>query len=82
MVLKDPCYELSDAKPKDIPAMIPKILNLIRMIWVNSEFYKTRERLTGILKKVRVPTIERLYKIRPELKIVVCHLPTQHFNLG
>ncbi|ESP04959.1 hypothetical protein LOTGIDRAFT_184938 [Lottia gigantea] len=52
MVLKDPCHELSDSKPKDIPAMIPKILNLIRMIWVNSEFYKTRERLTGILKKV------------------------------
>lgn len=52
MVLKDPCYELSDAKPAQIPAMIPKILNLIRMIWVNSEFYKTRERLTGILKKV------------------------------
>lgn len=53
MVLKDPCYELSEAKPKDIPGMLPKILNMIRMIWVNSEFYKTRERLTGILKKVK-----------------------------
>lgn len=52
LVLKDPCYELSEAKPKDIPAMLPKILNTIRFIWVNSEFYKTRERLTGILKKV------------------------------
>jgi len=54
MVLKDPCYELSEAKPKDIPGLLPKILNTIRMIWVNSEFYKTRERLTGILKKVRI----------------------------
>lgn len=52
LVLKDPCYELSEAKPKDVPAMLPKILNTIRFIWVNSEFYKTRERLTGILKKV------------------------------
>ena len=51
-VLKDPCHDLADAHPKDIPPMLPKILNLVRMIWVNSEFYKTRERLTGILRKV------------------------------
>ncbi|KAK3095642.1 hypothetical protein FSP39_017066 [Pinctada imbricata] len=59
MVLKDPCYELSEAKPKDIPAMLPKILNMIRFIWVNSEFYKTRERLTGILKKMSNEIIRR-----------------------
>ncbi|XP_053403796.1 dynein axonemal heavy chain 2-like isoform X5 [Mercenaria mercenaria] len=59
LVLKDPCYELADAKPSQIPAMIPKILNLIRMIWVNSEFYKTRERLTGILKKLSNEIIRR-----------------------
>ncbi|KAL4220766.1 Dynein heavy chain 2 [Mactra antiquata] len=59
MVLKDPCYELADGKPSQIPAMIPKILNLIRMIWVNSEFYKTRERLTGILKKLSNEIIRR-----------------------
>ena len=41
-VLKDPCADLADAKPADIPNTLPKILNLIRMIWVNSEFYKTR----------------------------------------
>jgi len=52
LVLKDPCHELADAHPKDIPPMLPKILNLIRMIWVNSEFYNTKERLTGILRKV------------------------------
>ncbi|XP_046574741.1 LOW QUALITY PROTEIN: dynein axonemal heavy chain 2-like [Haliotis rubra] len=59
MVLKDPCHELTDAKPKDIPVLLPKILNLIRMIWVNSEFYKTRERLTGILKKMSNEIIRR-----------------------
>ncbi|KAJ8310645.1 hypothetical protein KUTeg_012510 [Tegillarca granosa] len=62
MVLKDPCYELSEAHPKDIPAMLPKILNTIRMIWVNSEFYKTRERLTGILKKLSNEIINRCCK--------------------
>nr|KAG5688710.1 hypothetical protein BaRGS_029536 [Batillaria attramentaria] len=58
-VLKDPCHELADAKPADIPRMLPKILNLIRMIWVNSDFYKTRERLTGILKKMSNEIIRR-----------------------
>ncbi|XP_064639639.1 dynein axonemal heavy chain 2-like isoform X2 [Lineus longissimus] len=62
LVLKDPCFELADAKPKDIPVMIPKILNLIRMIWVNSEFYKTRERLTGILRKLSNEIIRRCCK--------------------
>ena len=52
MILKDPCLDLSEAHPKDVHPMLPKILGLIRMIWVNSEFYKTRERLTGILRKV------------------------------
>ncbi|XP_021360073.1 dynein heavy chain 2, axonemal-like isoform X4 [Mizuhopecten yessoensis] len=62
MVLKDPCFELSESKPKDIPAMLPKILGTIRMIWVNSEFYKTRERLTGILKKMSNEIIRRCCK--------------------
>ena len=61
-VLKDPCHDLADGKPKDIPAMIPKILNLIRMIWVNSEFYKSRERLTGILRKLSNEIIRRCCK--------------------
>ena len=32
--------------------MLSKILNIIRMIWMNSEHYKSRERLTGLLRKV------------------------------
>ncbi|WAR21953.1 DYH2-like protein [Mya arenaria] len=40
LVLKDPCYELADAKPSQIPAMIPKILNLIRMIWLSNEIIR------------------------------------------
>ena len=51
-VLKDPCHELTETRPCDIPKHLPKILSLIRMIWINSEFYKSREALTGIFKKV------------------------------
>ncbi|BFZ00250.1 hypothetical protein BsWGS_03289 [Bradybaena similaris] len=58
-ILKDPCHELADAKPKDIPKLLPKILSLIRMIWVNSDFFNTREKLTGILKKMSNEIIRR-----------------------
>jgi dynein heavy chain len=61
-VLKDPCHELAEAHPRDIAPMLPKILNLIRMIWVNSEFYKTRERLTGLLRKLSNEVIRRCCK--------------------
>ena len=50
--LKEPCEELAQAQPRDIPAMLSKILNIIRMIWTNSEHYQSRERLTGLLRKV------------------------------
>ncbi|KAI0228083.1 Dynein heavy chain 2, axonemal [Lamellibrachia satsuma] len=62
LTLKDPCHDLSEAHPKDIPNMLPKILSLIRMIWVNSEFYTTRERLTGLLRKLSNEIIRRCSK--------------------
>jgi len=52
MMLMEPCEKLAEAKPSQIPALIPNILNTIRMIWMNSPYYRTREKVTGILKKV------------------------------
>ena len=52
MILKDPCYELAEATPLEIPKQLTKLVNLIRMIWVNSEFYKTPDRLTALFKKI------------------------------
>ncbi|XP_033636218.1 dynein heavy chain 2, axonemal-like isoform X2 [Asterias rubens] len=60
--LKEPCEELSKAKPVDIPPMLTKIINLIRMIWVNSKHYKSRERLTGLFRKVSNEIIHRCCK--------------------
>jgi len=50
--LRGPCTELSTARPKDIPNLLPKLLNIIRVIWMNSEHYNTREKLTNLLRKV------------------------------
>ena len=67
-VLKEPCHELAEAHPKDIPPMLPKILNTIRMIMVNSEFYNNKERLTGILRKVGFLSVKPAHR----LLIVIC----------
>ena len=52
LVLKDPCHDLADTKPCDIPKQIPRIVNIIRVIWTNSEFYNTPDRLTAMFRKV------------------------------
>lgn len=52
LALKDPCHELADAKPNEIPKMLPRIISLIRVIWVNSEFYNRPEMLTALFRKV------------------------------
>ena len=52
MVLKDPCHELADAKPAEISRLLPRIINIIRVIWTNSEYYNTRDRLTAMFRKV------------------------------
>lgn len=50
--LQGPCTKLAAASPEEIPAILPDILNLIRMIWTISKFYNTDERITGLLRKV------------------------------
>ena len=49
--LNEPCGKLAKAEPKDIPAMLPPILNIERLIWRSSKFYNTPDRLAGLLRK-------------------------------
>ena len=60
--LVEPCTTLSEASPKDIPSILPKILNVVRLIWRHSQFYNSSERMAGLLRKVRKrpPAISRL----------------------
>ena len=55
--LSGPCTELANAEPKDIPALLPRLLNTVRVIWMNSEHYQSRDRLTALLGKVCVHII-------------------------
>ncbi|KAM4844901.1 dynein axonemal heavy chain 2 isoform 2-T2 [Thomomys bottae] len=51
-ILKEPYQELALLRPKDISSKLPKLISLIRIIWVNSPHYNTRERLTSLFRKM------------------------------
>ena len=53
-LLSVPCQELANSEPGTIPKLLPRLLNIVRVIWMNSEHYQSRERLNGLLRKVRV----------------------------
>lgn len=57
--LKDMCHDLSDSMPEDIPSALPKLINRIRMIWVNSEHYNSRDAMTGMFRKMSNEIIKR-----------------------
>lgn len=50
--LSEPCTELANAEPKKIPSLLPRLLNTFRVIWMNSDHYQSRDRLTTLLSKV------------------------------
>ncbi|XP_029784654.1 dynein heavy chain 2, axonemal [Suricata suricatta] len=51
-ILKEPYQELASVRPKDVASKLPKLISLIRVIWVNSPHYNTRERLTSLFRKM------------------------------
>lgn len=57
--LSGPCTELAAAEPKAIPPLLPKLLNTVRVIWMNSEHYKSKDRLNGLLRKISSEIIKR-----------------------
>ncbi|KAL0188379.1 hypothetical protein M9458_015478, partial [Cirrhinus mrigala] len=50
-LLKEPCEELAQLKPREIAPKLAHILKLIRVIWVNSSYYNARDRITALLCK-------------------------------
>ncbi len=46
LVLDEPCKQLAQAHPSEIPALLAPILNCVRIVWGLSRFYNTPERIT------------------------------------
>lgn len=50
--LGEPCRKIEQAKPKDIPKILPEALNCVRIIFELSQHYNTMERMKSLLTKI------------------------------
>ncbi|KAF5399982.1 Dynein heavy chain [Paragonimus heterotremus] len=57
--LKEMCHQLTESSPSEIPPKLPRLINGIRMIWVNSQHYNTKEIITGMFRKLSNEIINR-----------------------
>ena len=57
--LYEPCRQLEVALPKEIPSILPSLLNRVRMIWEYSKHYNSPERISGLLHKISNEIIKR-----------------------
>lgn len=51
-MLREPCEELSQLKPSLVVPKMRHVVSLIRIIWINSIYYNTSDRITGLFRKV------------------------------
>lgn len=58
-LLAEPCRKIENARPRDIPGILPEVLNNVRVIWELSEHYNTPERMKGLLTKISNQIIRR-----------------------
>ena len=57
--LAEPCKKIEHAEPKDIPTLLPEVLDCVRLIWEMSTHYNTDERMKGLLTKISNQIIKR-----------------------
>ena len=58
-VLKEPCTAINKSDLTKLGELLPTILDLVRLIWMHSPYYNTRERITTLLQKVSNAIIKR-----------------------
>ncbi|XP_053218034.1 dynein axonemal heavy chain 2 isoform X2 [Podarcis raffonei] len=61
-ILKEPFQELSTLRPQNIPEKLPHLISLVRIVWVNSPYYNTRERITALFRKMSNKIIQMCCK--------------------
>jgi dynein heavy chain len=50
--LAEPCRKIENSEPKDIPKLLPDVLNSVRIIWELSRYYNSEDRMEGLLTKI------------------------------
>nr|XP_060635826.1 dynein axonemal heavy chain 2 [Anolis sagrei ordinatus] len=61
-ILKEPFQELATLRPKDIPEKLPHLISLVRIVWVNSPYYNSREKVTALFRKMSNKIIQMCCK--------------------
>ncbi len=51
-ILREPFEKVHESIMKEIPDQIQNILWLLRVIWLNSPYYNSRERLNGLFRRI------------------------------
>lgn len=51
-LLQDPCNELSLLKPSEIQSIMPRFINCLRLIFLQSSNYNTHERIADLIRRV------------------------------
>jgi len=57
--LYEPCKQIETLPPKEIPTILPSLLNRVRMIWEKSGHYNTEDKIAGLLRKISNEIIKR-----------------------
>jgi dynein heavy chain len=58
-ILQKPCEAIQAAQPREIPKLLPEVLNNVRMIWECSRFYNTNDKMKSLLTKISNQIIHR-----------------------
>ncbi|KAI9224867.1 dynein heavy chain and region D6 of dynein motor-domain-containing protein [Blastocladiella britannica] len=58
-LLTPSCQELAKSEPRGVASILPRVLMTIRLIWANSRFYNSKERITSLLRKISNEIIRR-----------------------
>jgi dynein heavy chain len=57
--LEAPCAELAAAAPAQVPALLPRVLSCVRIVWSLSGHYNTPARLVGLLRRIAAEVVAR-----------------------
>lgn len=58
-ILQGPCKAIEGAQPKEIPKLLPEVLNNVRMIWEVSRHYNSNDKMKSLLTKISNQIIHR-----------------------
>ncbi|KAH8298135.1 hypothetical protein KR018_007353 [Drosophila ironensis] len=79
-LLIDPCSKIDQASsPAELPKLLPRIIHIIRFIWLNSDHYTTPGLIGGLFRNlsnqiIRQVMVEEILSGKPRFGIQICNI--------